>query len=73
MLWLWLWPAAAAPIGPLAWETLPATGVALKRQKKKLVDTSIMDFQRKPEIIEEERRKEDERAEREKKERKSFK
>ena len=35
LLWLWLWPAAAAPMGPLAWETLPATGVALKRQKKK--------------------------------------
>ena len=28
-------PAAAAPIGSLAWELPYATGVALKRQKKK--------------------------------------
>ena len=34
-LWLWHRPAAIAPIGPLAWEPLYATGVALKRQKKK--------------------------------------
>ena len=38
LLWLWRGPAAAAPIGPLAWEPPCATGVALekaKRQKKK--------------------------------------
>jgi len=30
-----LWPAATAPIRPLAWEPPYATGVALKRQKEK--------------------------------------
>ena len=33
---LWLRLAAAAPIGPLAWELPHAEGVALKRQKKNL-------------------------------------
>ena len=34
--WLWLWNrlAAAAPIGPLAWEPPDAVGAALKRPKK---------------------------------------
>ena len=32
---LWLWPAAVAPIQPLAWESSYALGVALKRQKTK--------------------------------------
>ena len=35
LLWLWLWPAATAPIGPLAWEPPYAEGAALKRQKKR--------------------------------------
>ena len=38
LLWLWRRPAATAPIGPQAWESLCATGVAIektKRQKKK--------------------------------------
>ena len=37
--WLWLWCrlAAAAPIGPLAWELPYATGAALKRKKKKRI------------------------------------
>ena len=38
LLWLWRRLAATAPIGPLAWEPLYATGAALekaKRQKKK--------------------------------------
>ena len=35
LLWLWCRPAAEAPIRPLAWEPPYATGVALKRQKKK--------------------------------------
>ena len=38
LLWLWCRPAAAALIGPLAWEPPYAVGVALektKRQKKK--------------------------------------
>ena len=35
LLWLWCRPAAAAPIGPLAWEPPYATGVALKTQKTK--------------------------------------
>ena len=34
-LWLWPGPAAAAPIGPLAWNLPYATGAALKRQKRK--------------------------------------
>ena len=29
----WHGPAATAPTGPLAWETLYAMGAALKRQK----------------------------------------
>ena len=35
--WLWLWcrPAAAALIGPLAWEAPYATHVALRRKRKK--------------------------------------
>ena len=33
--WLWCRPAAAAPIGPLAWEPPYAAGVALKGQKTK--------------------------------------
>ena len=35
LLWLWHRPVATAPIGPLAWEPPYATGVSLKRQKKK--------------------------------------
>ena len=35
LLWLWLWPAAVAPIRPLAREPLCAEGADLKRQKKK--------------------------------------
>ena len=35
LLWLWCRPGATAPIRPLAWEHPHATGVALKRQKKK--------------------------------------
>ena len=34
-LWLWLRPAAAAPIRPLAWESLYAAGAVLKIKKKK--------------------------------------
>ena len=32
LLWLWCRPAAAAPIGPLAWEPPYAAGAAPKRQ-----------------------------------------
>ena len=35
MLWLWRRPAAAAPIGLLAWEPPYATGAALQRQEDK--------------------------------------
>ena len=35
LLWLWYRPAAAAPIQPLAWEFPNATGMVLKRPKKK--------------------------------------
>jgi len=34
LLWLWHKPTAAAPIQPLAWEPLYATGAALKKRKK---------------------------------------
>ena len=34
LLWLWLWPAAAALIQPLAWELPHATGMTIKRKKK---------------------------------------
>ena len=32
-LWLWRWPAAVAPIGPLAWE--PPFGTKKQKKKKK--------------------------------------
>ena len=35
LLWLWCRLAAAALIRPLAWETPCATGMALKKKKKK--------------------------------------
>ena len=35
LLWLWHRLMATAPMGPLAWEPPYATGVALKRQKKR--------------------------------------
>ena len=35
LLWLWCRPAAAAPIGPLAWEPPYAMGMALKGKKKR--------------------------------------
>ena len=38
LAWLWLWGrlAAAAPIQPLAWELPYASGVALKKNSKKV-------------------------------------
>ena len=39
LLWLWCRPVVTAPIGPLAWESSHAVGVALekaKRPKKKI-------------------------------------
>ena len=35
LLWLWCRPAAAAWIGPLAWDPPYAVGAGLKRQKTK--------------------------------------
>ena len=35
LLWLWLWPAATAPIRPLAWDPPCAVDAALKGQKTK--------------------------------------
>ena len=35
LLWMWLWPAATAPIQSLPWEPPYDRGVALKIQKKK--------------------------------------
>ena len=40
LLWLWGRPAATAPIGPLAWGPPCATGMALKRKKKKKRSTA---------------------------------
>ena len=34
LLWPWRRPEATAPIGPLAWESPYATGVALRKDKK---------------------------------------
>ena len=34
LLWLWCRPAAATPVGPLAWEPPYATGAALEKAKK---------------------------------------
>ena len=34
LLWLWLWPAAMAPIRPLAWETPYAMGAAQEMAKR---------------------------------------
>ena len=36
LLWLWCRPAAVAPSRLLAWEPPYATGVALKKKKKKI-------------------------------------
>ena len=36
LLWLWHWLAAAATIGPLAWEPPYAPGVALKSKNKRI-------------------------------------
>ena len=49
LLWLWCRPAAAAPIGSLAWEPPYAEGAALKKQKgkkekKKKVCSRRVDF-----------------------------
>ena len=38
-VFLWLWLAATALIRPLPWELPYAAGVALKKKKKKKVDT----------------------------------
>ena len=35
LLWLWCWPAAAAPIQPLAWEPPYAAGAAQERKEGK--------------------------------------
>ena len=37
LLWLWCRPAATATTRPLSWEPRYAAGMALKRQKKKLL------------------------------------
>ena len=34
LLWLWLWPAAVALIGPLAWEPPCAMSANLKKKKE---------------------------------------
>ena len=44
LLWFWHRLAATAPIRPLAWEPPYATGVALKKDKKKKLYFSILEF-----------------------------
>ena len=34
LLWLWLRSAAAAPVGPLAWEPPYAAGAVLKKKRR---------------------------------------
>ena len=41
LLWLWRGPVAIAPIGPLAWDPLCATGVALEKEKKKKKERAL--------------------------------
>jgi len=41
LLLLWCRPAAKAPIRPLAWELLCATGAAVKSKKKKKAKTTL--------------------------------
>ena len=41
-LWLWRRLAAAAPIQLLAWELPYAVGAALKRQIKKIAESSLL-------------------------------
>ena len=38
LLWLWCRPAAAAPVGPLAWEFPYAAGVGLKKAINKQIN-----------------------------------
>ena len=47
LAWLWRWcrPAVVAPIQPVAWEPPYTTGVALKRQKKKIIKINKIDKQ----------------------------
>ena len=42
LLWLWRRLAAAAPIQLLAWELPYAVGAALKRQIKKIEESSLL-------------------------------
>ena len=57
LLWPWHRPADTAPVGPLAWESPYATGVALekaKRQKKKEgILSQLCLLNRKPPIFKE--------------------
>ena len=46
LLWLWHRPAAAAPIGPLAWEPPYVAGVAqYKKKKLKKLKRNHLDMQ----------------------------
>ena len=39
---LWLWPAAVAPMGPLAWEFPLAAGAVLKKKKKSPIALALV-------------------------------
>ena len=44
LLWLWCGPAAAALIGPLAWEPPHATGMALEKAKRHKRKNTIVEL-----------------------------
>ena len=44
LLWLWRRPAAAAPIRPLAWESLYAAGAAQEMAKSKKKKKSVCEL-----------------------------
>ena len=47
LLWLWYRLAAAAPIGPLAWEIAYAADMALKNKKEKEKEKRMAQFKQK--------------------------
>ena len=51
LMWLWLWPAAVALIGPLAWEPPYAMSVALKKKKKRKKITHFKCFTLKKNVL----------------------
>ena len=46
LVWLWLWPAATAPIWPLAWEPPYAVGAdqEMAKRQNKIKYSKLMEF-----------------------------